>query len=92
MHGKRGVFPERYINYFQHLGINKEEPVEQDEQLGPHAKALFDFESVDDAELSFQEGDTIMLTQRLDEYWLEGSLHGQTGYFPANYVEIIKDL
>lgn len=53
------------------------------------ALALFDFVAESDTELSFREGDTITLTNQIDDNWLEGSTSdGLTGLFPSNYVEI----
>lgn len=30
----------------------------------------------------------IVLLNKVDENWFEGSLNGRTGYFPVNYVRV----
>lgn len=39
-------------------------------------------------ELSFKKGETILVKRSINDDWLEGELHGLTGIFPVNYVEL----
>ena len=44
-------------------------------------------------ELSFKEGDLIMLKMRVGKEWLRGKLvSGEVGIFPRSYVEIVVSL
>jgi signal transducing adaptor molecule len=72
-------------------------PVSQPVQSGTTAatvsrvRALFDFQPSEPGELQFRKGDTIAVLESVYKDWWKGSLRGQTGIFPLNYVEKLQD-
>ncbi|KAL9603840.1 MAG: hypothetical protein Q9219_000949 [cf. Caloplaca sp. 3 TL-2023] len=54
-------------------------------------RALFDFQPSEPGELQFRKGDIIAVLESVYKDWWNGSLKGQTGIFPLNYVEKLSD-
>jgi signal transducing adaptor molecule len=54
-------------------------------------RALFDFQPSEPGELQFKKGDIIAVLESVYKDWWKGSLRGQTGIFPLNYVEKLQD-
>uniref|UniRef100_A0A8C8LU22 Intersectin 2b n=1 Tax=Oncorhynchus tshawytscha TaxID=74940 RepID=A0A8C8LU22_ONCTS len=48
--------------------------------------ALYTYESPEPGDLTFREGDVILVTQREGEWW-SGGIGDRTGVFPSNYVK-----
>lgn len=54
-------------------------------------RALYDFVPSEPGELQFRKGDVIAVIESVYKDWWKGSLRGQTGIFPLNYVEKLQD-
>ncbi|EPS41455.1 hypothetical protein H072_4642 [Dactylellina haptotyla CBS 200.50] len=54
-------------------------------------RALYDFVPTESGELAFRKGDIIAVLESVYKDWWKGSLRGQTGIFPLNYVEKLAD-
>ncbi|KAG7221921.1 hypothetical protein INR49_016947 [Caranx melampygus] len=61
-------------------------------KLAPQSKvawvvALYDYAGKSEEDLSFQQGDCILITQRINDEWSCGRLNGREGMFPTAFVE-----
>jgi hypothetical protein len=61
---------------------------ESSKSKGPRveARALYPYTAVESTDLSFMEGDLIIIVEKEPTGWWKGSLNGLTGVFPSNYV------
>ncbi|KAI1888728.1 hypothetical protein AGOR_G00171720 [Albula goreensis] len=69
----------------------KSTPVRGIPQL-PCAKALYNYDGREPGDLKFSKGDIIILRRQVDENWYHGEMGGVHGFFPTNFVQIIKPL
>uniref|UniRef100_A0A8C9W0X3 E3 ubiquitin-protein ligase SH3RF1 n=1 Tax=Scleropages formosus TaxID=113540 RepID=A0A8C9W0X3_SCLFO len=69
----------------------KTTPVRGIPQL-PCAKALYNYDGKEPGDLKFTKGDVIILRRQVDENWYHGELAGMHGFFPTNFVQVIKPL
>lgn len=58
----------------------------------PSCRARCEYKAQKDDEISFSEGQVIMLSGKIDNEWFEGTLDGKFGKFPAKHVEILVDI
>lgn len=78
-------------------GSSEQEPPPQSVPSGTTAatvsrvRALFDFQPSEPEELQFRKGDIIAVLESAFKDWWKGSLKGQIGIFPLNYVEKLSD-
>ncbi|XP_037337527.2 vinexin isoform X1 [Pungitius pungitius] len=92
-HGRAGIFPTSYVEILP--PTEKPTPIKsptlQVLDYG-EAVALFNFNADLPVELSFRKGETIDVTRRVDDKWLEGRISGtlRSGIFPASYVQVNK--
>ena len=58
---------------------------------GKKGKVTFDYESANEDELTLHVDDVVDILGEDEEGWWKGTLHGTTGVFPSNFVEIFED-
>uniref|UniRef100_A0A665SW25 E3 ubiquitin-protein ligase SH3RF1 n=1 Tax=Echeneis naucrates TaxID=173247 RepID=A0A665SW25_ECHNA len=58
----------------------------------PCAKALYSYDGKEPGDLKFNKGDIIILRRQVDENWYHGEMGGVHGFFPTNFVQVIKPL
>uniref|UniRef100_A0A672GKP9 Intersectin 2b n=1 Tax=Salarias fasciatus TaxID=181472 RepID=A0A672GKP9_SALFA len=85
LNGEQGWFPKTYVTL---LGEEeKTEPEGEDSDLPvDRYVALYTYESPEVGDLTFTEGDVILVSKRDGEWW-NGSIGDRTGVFPSNYVK-----
>ncbi|XP_068184395.1 intersectin-1 [Antennarius striatus] len=55
-------------------------------ESGEEYVAMYTYESSEQGDLSFQQGDVVMVTRKEGDWWT-GTVAGKTGVFPSNYVK-----
>ncbi|XP_077008369.1 intersectin-2 isoform X1 [Tamandua tetradactyla] len=96
VHGGRGWFPKSYVKIIPGSGVKQEEPepvyaaVNKNTSaaytVGEEYIALYPYSSAEPGDLTFAEGEEILVTQKEGEWWT-GSIGERTGIFPSNYVK-----
>ncbi|ELT98951.1 hypothetical protein CAPTEDRAFT_37274, partial [Capitella teleta] len=84
---RSGLFPVNFVDQPM-----PEMPAAASALVGPRCRARFDYDGGEEGDLSFNAGDEIGLIERPSEEWLKGQLRGQSGLFPASFVDVIEDL
>ncbi|NWT45437.1 SH319 protein, partial [Chroicocephalus maculipennis] len=92
---RTGIFPASFVKVVIDVpeeGNRKKIPCSSQCIKGPRCVARFEYIGDQKDELSFSEGETIVLKEYVNEEWAKGELRGASGIFPLNFVEIIEDL
>ncbi|XP_048669467.1 SH3 domain-containing protein 19 isoform X3 [Marmota marmota marmota] len=89
-----GVFPANYVKVIVDIpeGENgKRESVSSHCVKNTRCVARFEYIGDQKDELSFSEGEMIILKEYMNEEWARGELQDRTGIFPLNFVELVED-
>ncbi|XP_034432883.1 intersectin-2b isoform X1 [Hippoglossus hippoglossus] len=92
LNGERGWFPKTYVTLLgeeesSDLKSSPPDVSESSDGLQPEEYlALYTYESPEPGDLTFKEGDMILVSKRDGEWW-SGSIGDRTGVFPSNYVK-----
>uniref|UniRef100_A0AAY4AC89 Intersectin 2b n=1 Tax=Denticeps clupeoides TaxID=299321 RepID=A0AAY4AC89_9TELE len=79
LNGVQGWFPKSYVT------VLSASDIKSDYTIGKYV-ALYRYESPEPGDLTFSEGDTIVVTEKEGEWW-KGCIGDRYGLFPFNYVK-----
>lgn len=89
LNGTRGWFPKSYVTPEPDGNADVDTADSCDAVQLEEYVALYTYESPETGDLTFNEGDVIMVTEREGEWW-RGCIGDQTGLFPSNYVRPVE--
>ncbi|NWU76853.1 SH319 protein, partial [Onychorhynchus coronatus] len=92
---RTGIFPANFVKVVIDVpeeANRKKIPSSSRCIKGPRCLARFEYIGDQKDELSFSEGEIIILKEYVNEEWAKGELRGTSGIFPLNFVEVIEDL
>ncbi|XP_070769887.1 SH3 domain-containing protein 19 [Enoplosus armatus] len=85
--GREGMFPSAFVE--SSTGPQSSNNQQNVAGGGSRARAMFDFTSDCDEELSLKVGDIITCLESVDEEWFLGDLRGKRALVPKNYVQVL---
>ncbi|XP_039638337.1 intersectin-2a isoform X9 [Perca fluviatilis] len=89
LNGTRGWFPKTYVTLETGGNADVDAFDTSDSVQLEEYVALYTYESPEAGDLTFVEGDVVMVTEREGEWW-RGCIGDQTGVFPSNYVRPVE--
>ncbi|XP_070683880.1 SH3 domain-containing protein 19 [Pempheris klunzingeri] len=87
LNGREGMFPRAFVE--SSTGQQASNNQQNIPAAGGKARALYDFTSDCDEELSLQVGDIITGLESVDDEWFLGDLRGKRAMVPKNYVQVL---
>ncbi|XP_039981533.1 intersectin-2a isoform X2 [Xiphias gladius] len=87
--GTQGWFPKSYVTLETAGNTDMDAFDTSDSVQLEEYVALYTYESPEAGDLTFVEGDVVMVTEREGEWW-RGCIGDQTGVFPSNYVRPVE--
>uniref|UniRef100_A0A8C9AKK3 SH3 domain containing 19 n=1 Tax=Prolemur simus TaxID=1328070 RepID=A0A8C9AKK3_PROSS len=91
---RTGIFPANYVKVIVDIpegGNGKRESISSPCVKGSRCVARFEYVGDQKDELSFSEGEIIILKEYVNDEWARGKLRDRTGIFPLNFVELVED-
>ncbi|XP_024912757.1 intersectin-2 isoform X2 [Cynoglossus semilaevis] len=89
LNGLQGWFPKNYVNLETGGNTDVDATDTTDCLQLEEYVALYTYESPEVGDLTFVEGDVVLVTEREGEWW-RGCIGDKTGLFPSNYVRPVE--